>query len=55
MPEKQGVQTARKICIRLLPPTMKVGALQEILAKEGFECHKQYELLYYVQGSQLFI
>ena len=53
MQAQQGVSTSRKICIRLLPSTMKVGALQELLAKEGFECHQQYELLYYVQGSQL--
>ena len=34
MQAQQGVSTSRKICIRLLPSTMKVGALQELLAKE---------------------
>lgn len=53
MPSQTNIPFSRKICIRLLPPTMKVGVLQELLAKEGFECHQQYELLYYVQGNQL--
>ena len=43
-----------KLCIRLLPATMKLSAFQELLDSEGIHCPDQYKIIYYVQGNLLY-
>lgn len=43
----------RKLCVRLLPSSMKVDAFIQMLRDDGFEYNRDYQLLYYVQGNQL--
>ena len=43
-----------KLCIRLLPATMKLSTFQELLDKEGIHVPDQYRILYYVQGNLLY-
>ena len=43
-----------KLCVRLLPATMKLSAFQELLEEEGIYCPKHYKIIYFVQGNMLY-
>lgn len=48
------LSSSGKLCIRLLPPTMKLSAFQELLDKEGIHVPDQYKIIYFVQGNLLY-
>lgn len=50
---KDVYSSQQKIVMRLLPPTMTLEELMELISSHGYLNNRDYYIVYYVQGSIL--